>query len=180
MKLGSLFDGSGGFPLAATMCGIIPVWASEVEPYPIAVTRSRFPKMRHLGDVSKVNGAEIEPVDIITFGSPCQDLSVAGKIDVINNICNAVHNMNAEPRSSADRAEKPVWKETSSVVHTDYADGSAETKTVKHAAWRCPVCGWFVGEQVDVFGRKHNQTKKNFCDRCGQRIDWESVEKEEP
>ena len=79
MKLGSLFDGSGGFPLAATMCGIIPVWASEVEPYPIAVTRSRFPKMRHLGDVSKVNGAEIEPADIITFGSPCQDLSVAGK-----------------------------------------------------------------------------------------------------
>lgn len=79
MKLGSLYDGSGGFPLAATMCGIIPVWASEVEPYPIAVTRSRFPKMRHLGDVSKVNGAEIEPVDIITFGSPCQDLSVAGK-----------------------------------------------------------------------------------------------------
>ena len=79
MKLGSLFDGSGGFPLAATMCGIIPVWASEVEPYPIAVTRSRFPKTRHLGDVSKVNGAEIEPVDIITFGSPCQDLSVAGK-----------------------------------------------------------------------------------------------------
>ena len=79
MKLGSLFDGSGGFPLAATMCGIIPVWASEVEPYPIAVTRSRFPNMKHLGDVSKVNGAEIEPVDIITFGSPCQDLSVAGK-----------------------------------------------------------------------------------------------------
>lgn len=79
MKLGSLFDGSGGFPLAATMCGIIPVWASEVEPYPIAITRSRFPNMKHLGDVSKVNGAEIEPVDVITFGSPCQDLSVAGK-----------------------------------------------------------------------------------------------------
>lgn len=58
MTLGSLFDGSGGFPLAATMCGIIPVWASEVEPYPIAVTRSRFPNMKHLGDVSKVNGAE--------------------------------------------------------------------------------------------------------------------------
>jgi len=78
-KLGSLFDGSGGFPLAGTLCGIEPRWASEVEPYPIAVTRSRFPKMKHLGDISKVNGAEIEPVDIITFGSPCQDLSVAGK-----------------------------------------------------------------------------------------------------
>ena len=79
LKLGSLFDGSGGFPLAGTLCGIEPVWASEVEPYPIAVTKSRFPTMKHLGDISKINGAEIEPVDIITFGSPCQDLSVAGK-----------------------------------------------------------------------------------------------------
>lgn len=78
-KLGSLFDGSGGFPLAGSLCGIQPVWAAEVEPYPIAVTRSRFPSMRHLGDISKVKGSEIEPVDIITFGSPCQDLSVAGK-----------------------------------------------------------------------------------------------------
>lgn len=79
MKLGSLFDGSGGFPLAACLCGITPVWASEVEPYPIAVTRSRFPTMKHLGDIRRVNGAEIEPVDVITFGSPCQDLSIAGK-----------------------------------------------------------------------------------------------------
>lgn len=78
-KLGSLFDGSGGFPLAGSLCGIEPVWASEVEPYPIAVTRSHFPNMKHLGDISKINGAEVEPVDIITFGSPCQDLSVAGK-----------------------------------------------------------------------------------------------------
>ena len=79
MKLGSLFDGSGGFPLAGCLCGIEPAWASEVEPYPIAVTRSRFHNMKHLGDISKINGAEVEPVDIITFGSPCQDLSVAGK-----------------------------------------------------------------------------------------------------
>jgi DNA (cytosine-5)-methyltransferase 1 len=78
-KLGSLFDGSGGFPLAGSLCGIEPIWAAEVEPYPIAVTRSRFPNMKHLGDISKINGAEVEPVDIITFGSPCQDLSVAGK-----------------------------------------------------------------------------------------------------
>lgn len=75
----SLFDGSGGFPLAASLCGIDPVYASEVEPYPIAVTKSRFPNMKHLGDVSMINGADIEPVDIITFGSPCQDMSVAGK-----------------------------------------------------------------------------------------------------
>lgn len=79
MRLGSLFDGSGGFSLAASMCGITPVWASEIEPYPIRVTTARFPNMKHLGDITKINGAEIEPVDIISFGSPCQDLSIAGK-----------------------------------------------------------------------------------------------------
>lgn len=79
LKMGSLFDGSGGFPLAASMCGIEPVWASEIEKFPIEVTTKRFPNMKHLGDVTKIKGNEIEPVDLITFGSPCQDLSVAGK-----------------------------------------------------------------------------------------------------
>lgn len=79
MKLGSLFDGSGGFPLAGVLHGIEPVWASEIEPFCIRVTKARFPNMKHLGSVTDVNGAEVEPVDIITFGSPCQDLSVAGK-----------------------------------------------------------------------------------------------------
>lgn len=79
MILGSLFDGSGGFPLAGALNGITPVWASEIEPYPIRVTKARFPNMKHLGSVLDVKGDEIEPVDIITFGSPCQDLSVAGK-----------------------------------------------------------------------------------------------------
>lgn len=88
MKLGSLFDGSGGFPLAGSLCGIEPVWASEVEPYPIAVTKSRFPDMKHLGSVTDVHGGEIEPVDIITFGSPCQDLSVAGKRAGLNHEAN--------------------------------------------------------------------------------------------
>lgn len=78
MTLGSLFDGSGGFPLGAILCGITPVWAAEVEPYPIKVTKTRIPFMKHLGNVSEIDGAKIEPVDIITFGSPCKDLSIAG------------------------------------------------------------------------------------------------------
>ena len=78
-NLGSLFDGIGGFPLSGVRHGITPVWASEIEPWPIKVTEKHFPDMVHLGDITKINGAEIEPVDIITFGSPCQDLSVAGK-----------------------------------------------------------------------------------------------------
>ena len=77
--LGSLFDGSGGFPLAGVMSGAVPVWASEIEPYPIAVTRLRFPQIIHLGNVTEIDGSRIPPVDIITFGSPCQDMSIAGK-----------------------------------------------------------------------------------------------------
>ena len=77
--LGSLFDGSGGFPLGGLLSGITPVWASEIEPFPIRVTTKRLPFMKHYGDVSRMDGGKIEPVDIITFGSPCQDMSIAGK-----------------------------------------------------------------------------------------------------
>jgi DNA (cytosine-5)-methyltransferase 1 len=78
ITLGSLFDGIGGFPLAAVQNGIIPVWASEIESFPIEVTKIRFPDMLHVGDITKLKGEELPLVDIITGGSPCQDLSVAG------------------------------------------------------------------------------------------------------
>jgi DNA (cytosine-5)-methyltransferase 1 len=81
LTLGSLFDGSGGFPLGGMLCGIKPLWASEIEPFPLRVTTKRLPFMKHYGDVSCLDGSKIEPVDIISFGSPCQDLSVAGKRD---------------------------------------------------------------------------------------------------
>lgn len=79
LTLGSLFDGSGGFPLGAVLSGITPIWASEIEPFPIKVTTARFPNMKHYGDISAIKGSDLEPVDIISFGSPCQNLSVAGK-----------------------------------------------------------------------------------------------------
>ena len=79
LTLGSLFDGSGGFPLGGLLAGITPVWASEIEPFAVRVTSKRLPWMKHYGDISTISGAELEPVDIITFGSPCQDMSIAGK-----------------------------------------------------------------------------------------------------
>ena len=79
LTLGSLFDGSGGFPLGGILAGIVPVWNSEIEPFPVLVTHRRLPGVKHYGDVSRLSGADLPPVDIITFGSPCQDLSVAGK-----------------------------------------------------------------------------------------------------
>lgn len=79
MRLGSLFDGIGGFPLAAQRNGMMPVWASEIEAVPMEITKKHFPNLSHLGDVTKIDGTQLGPVDVITFGSPCQDLSVAGK-----------------------------------------------------------------------------------------------------
>ena len=79
LTLGSLFDGSGGFPLGGLLAGVTPVWASEIEPFPIRVTTRRLPAMKHYGDISQMDGGKIEPVDIITFGSPCTDMSIAGK-----------------------------------------------------------------------------------------------------
>ena len=79
LTLGSLFDGSGGFPLGGLLCGITPVWASEIEPFSIRVTTKRLPFMKHYGDISQMDGGKIKPVDIITFGSPCTDMSIAGR-----------------------------------------------------------------------------------------------------
>jgi len=81
LTLGSLFDGSGGFPLGGLISGITPLWASEIEPFPIRVTTKRLPDVEHVGDITLLKGSELKPVDIITFGSPCQDMSVAGKRD---------------------------------------------------------------------------------------------------
>ncbi len=79
MTVGSLFDGIGGFPLAAVHNGITPAWASEIEAFPMEVTKIRFPGMLHVGDITKLDGGRLPPVDVICGGSPCQDLSVAGK-----------------------------------------------------------------------------------------------------
>lgn len=79
ITLGSLFDGIGGWLLAAERAGIVPIWASEIDPFPRAVTNYHFQNVKQLGDITKLDGASIAPVDIVTMGSPCQDLSIAGK-----------------------------------------------------------------------------------------------------
>ena len=79
LTLLSLFDGIGGFCLAGMMAGIVPIASSEIEPFPLKVTAERFPDVKQLGSVTDIDGGAAEPVDIISFGSPCQELSVAGK-----------------------------------------------------------------------------------------------------
>lgn len=111
-------------------------------------------------------------------GEPEWNIAVE-KIKTINNICEGVFAMNVAERSNGDKALPPVWKKGSSVVHTDYMKGSGTTTVNNWAAWTCPKCGEFVGEQFIprwVGQKPHNQRKCNFCSRCGQKIDWAKVE----
>lgn len=105
--------------------------------------------------------------------------AAAGKIDTINNICEAVHNMNTCSRSDGEKAQKPVLKDGVSVVHSDYANGTAKTETQRWREWVCPVCGWFVGERlVHSHIGTHDQQQSSFCSRCGQKINWEGIKRE--
>ena len=81
ITLGSLFDGIGVFPLVASRHGITPVWASEIIPDAISITKRHFPEMVHLGDITKLDGRKIPAVHVITFGSPCQNMSSIGPRD---------------------------------------------------------------------------------------------------
>ena len=88
IKLGSLFDGIGVFPLAASRCGIRPVWASEIEKVPISITKRRFPDMAHLGDITKADSEEIRPLQRYkalgnAIALPCADYIMAGIYKVL-------------------------------------------------------------------------------------------------
>lgn len=84
LTLGSLFDGIGGWQLAAIRAGIKPIWSSEIDRFPIAVTKKHFPNTLQLGDIKNIIGSKIPKVDIVTMGSPCQNLSIAGNREGFN------------------------------------------------------------------------------------------------
>ena len=131
MTMGSLFDGIGAFPLAASRFGIKPIWASEIEPSCLSVTKRHFPRMKHLGDITKISGAGIKPVDIITFGSPCQDLSIAGKREGLqgsrSNLFMEAARVIKEMRGKYGKPDYIVWE---NVPGAFSANGGKDFQTV--------------------------------------------------
>lgn len=136
LTLGSLFDGSGGFPLGGLLSGITPVWASEIEPFPIRVTTKRLPFMKHYGDVTALSGAVLEPVDIITFGSPCQDMSIAGKREGLggsrSNLFYEAIRIVKEMRDATD-GRYPTWLCWENVPGAFSSNGGEDFKAVLDA-----------------------------------------------
>lgn len=203
LTLGSLFDGSGGFPLGGLISGITPIWSSEIEPFPIRVTTKRLPQVKHYGDISKMNGAEIEPVDIITFGSPCQDMSIAGKRDGLGGSRSSLFyeavRIIKEMRCKTD-GRKPrfiVWENVpgafSSNKGEDFKAVLEEVCKIKHESVSVPKpnkwnrAGKIMGDGYSVAWRQFDaqfwgvpQRRKriylvaDFADWCAGKILFES------
>lgn len=175
MTLGSLFDGAGTIPFAAQLCGITPVWSSEIEKFPCEVTAKRFPNMKQLGDITKINGREIEPVDIIAGGSPCQSLSLAGKREGLKGVSGlfmeqirVIKEMRDETSKRANEPVRPryaVWEnvpgafssnkgEDFRVVLEEFCKVKDENANVPRPAdgkWQS--CGCIVGNEYSVAWR---------------------------
>lgn len=80
MKVGSLFSGYGGLDMAVCEAfGAEVAWHSEIDEAPAKILEYHYPHIPNLGDITKIDWSEVEQVDIITGGSPCQDLSTAGR-----------------------------------------------------------------------------------------------------
>ena len=80
MKIGSLFSGYGGLDLAVkSVLNAQVVWHCEFDKAPSKILKKHYPNVPNLGDVTKVDFSQVEQVDILTGGFPCQDLSIAGR-----------------------------------------------------------------------------------------------------
>ena len=168
LTLGSLFDGSGGFPLGGLISGITPVWASEIEPFPIRVTTRRMPFLKHYGDISQMDGGKIEPVDIITFGSPCTDMSIAGKragLDGSQSILFYEAIRIIKEMREATNDKYPRWICWENVTGAFSSNGGADFKAVLEAVigiaesevqvpapenGKWPYADWYVGDGWSV------------------------------
>lgn len=166
MTLGSLFDGSGGFPLGGLISGVIPVWASEIEPFPIRVTTKRLPFMKHYGNVSEMDGGKVEPVDIITFGSPCQDMSVAGKRAGLegsrSNLFYEAVRIIKEMRK-ATGGEYPKWACWENVPGAFSSSGGEDFRCVLES-----LCVYFVLSGIVYFHQLNAERETSI--RCAGRI----------
>ncbi len=195
LTLGSLFDGSGGFPLGGIISGITPVWASEIEPFAIRVTTKRLPFVKHYGDVAALSGAELPPVDIITFGSPCQDMSIAGKREGLggsrSNLFFEAVRIVKEMRNATD-GKYPTWLCWENVPGAFSSNGGEDFKAVVDALRRIkdpeadtprpqkwPNAGLILADNYSLAWRVLNaqhfgvpQRRKRIylvCDFAGQR-----------
>lgn len=148
MKAVSLFSGAGGADLGLHAAGIETVAMCENAPHARAVLRYRFPGIPLHDDVTTFDGTQYKGVDLVSGGSPCQDLSVAGKREGIQGL-----------RSSLFFHQVRIWHETEApylkwenvygaLSSQSGADFALVLSTLVGAAVAVPADGWPRGGVV--------------------------------
>jgi len=129
LTLGSLFDGIGGWLLAAEHSGIEPLWRAEIDDYPRTVSEYHFPNVKSYTDVRGIDGAKVEPVDILCAGSPC---FLAGTMIQTEEGLKPIEEVSAEDSVIGDDCKWHKVLDTmvnpTDSVYTIYAQGMLETK----------------------------------------------------
>ena len=184
MTMGSLFDGAGTMPFAGALCGIKTLWSSEIEKFPCEVTKKRFPLVKQLGDVTKINGAEIEPVDIITFGSPCQDLSIAGqraglkgeRSGLFMEAVRIIKEMRNAARNGADEPVRPRYAVWENVPGAYSSNGGEDFRVVLEEL--CRVADGEVSVPRPAKGKweRAGAIVGNAADGTGYSVAWRTLD----
>ena len=137
MTLGSLFDGIGVWQLAAVQAGIKPVWSSEIDSFACTVSKNHFPSTTQLGNISNIT--DVPKVDVITASSPCQDISIAGKLGGIHSERSGLFFKAVELVRRSD-AQFFVWENVPHVINRR-ADFQAALEAVTQTGFLKRRCG---------------------------------------
>lgn len=124
-----------------------------------------------------------------TLGFPCTEYDVVAwkplpepyksGFEEIKTIDSIIDSEKELKNSERDNGVEPILEEHTSTWHESHSDGTGEFKSRKTLEWKCPNCGWFVGELYCGFGKWHIQGERSYCSKCGQKIDWSKPKTEE-
>ena len=153
MKIGSLFSGYGGLDRAVMQAfpGSTVAWHCEFDKAPSAILAYHYPNIPNLGDVTKVDWEQVEPVDIITGGSPCQDLSTAGKRAGMTEGTRSNLWVNMREAIAAIKPRLVVWENVQGALSAKAASESDRRDSERH---RLCVCSG-----IDRRGGEHSHRR---------------------
>jgi DNA-cytosine methyltransferase len=166
MRHGSLFSGIGGMDLGLERAGFETAWQVERDPFCRRVLAKNFPKAKRYSDVRNIGGHNLEKVDVISFGWPCQDHSTSGKMRGLHGTRSRLFWQAARIL----RELRPVWALAENVSVALDHDGDEILARMEAAGYACfPLC-----IPADVVGATHERSRAWLL---GVRADSDALRK---